>query len=444
MEKPFTNVHMHVFNTDCAPERFFRVLSSGFVNPLAGRIKGLIESRAGRALLKSLHRMMGSRDEQRRMARLLSFVQIGSKNSQLEIFQLALEAANQFDSSARLVGLTMNMDYMDSHQHLRKSFETQLEEVRDIKRYYPDRFFPFLGVDPRHRSGRELRDWVQRNFEAGFKHRGRAYPYFYGIKLYPAQGFFPFDPRLEETLAFAEEHDIPIMTHCTRGGSIYVGDNIQSLVPRQPLMIDRAGNQAIEAARVRAYERIACYYEAGHVKNNRYGLNGAACDLFSHPDNYTPLLEAFPRLKICLAHMGGTTEFVDAEKDKLTTKEAKSLISKEGQALRKLEGGTLWVDIIARMMRQYPQLYTDVSYSVSDFDKEVVIEKLTAFLGDPADEDALGRRVLFGTDFFMTEQEKQEVDLYRLMLGNERLKPWLAFMTRENPANYLSNIRDVV
>jgi len=142
--------------------------------------------------------------------------------------------------------------------------------------------------------------------------------------------------------------------------------------------------------------------------------------------------------------MGGTTEFVDAERDKVTAKEAKSLISKEGQALRKLEEGELWVDIIARMMRQYPQLYTDVSYSVSDFDKEAIVRKLIAFLGDPSDEDALGRRVLFGTDFFMTEQEKQEVDLYRLMLGNERLKPWLAFMTRENPANYLSNIRDVV
>lgn len=440
MEKPFTNVHMHVFNTDCAPERFFRVLSSSFVNPVAGYVKGLIESRAGRSALRSLYQLAASRDEQRRMARLLSFVQIGSKNSQLEIFQLALEAANQFDSSARLVGLTMNMDYMDSHQHLRKSFETQLEEVRDIKRYYPDRFFPFLGVDPRHRSGKELRDWVKRNFEAAFKHHGQTYAYFYGIKLYPAQGFFPFDPRLEETLAFAEEHDIPIMTHCTRGGSIYVGNNIQSLIPRQPLLISRAGNQAMAAARDRIYQRIARYYEAGHVKNNRYGLNGAACDLFSHPDNYTPLLEAFPRLKICLAHMGGTTEFVDAEKDKLKTKAEQSLISKEGQALRKLEGGELWVDIIARMMRQYPQLYTDVSYSVSDFDKEAIVEKLTAFMGDPADEDALGRRVLFGTDFFMTEQEKQEVDLYRLMLSNGALSPWLSYMTRENPANYLSNI----
>lgn len=429
MEKPFTNVHTHVFNTDCAPDRFLRVLSLGPLNVIAEPVKRLLESRAGMQIVGMLYTAFRNRDSQKALARYVSFLQIGSKGSQLEIFQHALQAGRQYDPAIRIVGLTMNMDFMDSQFSIRRPFDTQLEEVKNIKRYYPDHFFPFLGVDPRH-TARDLGEWVEKQLTAGFQHKGRVYPYFCGIKIYPAQGFFPFDPRLEPVYAFAESRDIPVMTHCTRSGSMYIGDYVRELLPRKPPVLPKQKNQTAEEAQERIYLRIQKFYEAGLVKNNKYGDNDVATDLFSHPENYIPVLEAFPKLKLCLAHMGGTTEFMDDVK-----------CDKDIQQLRQLEGGLKWLDHIRGMMRTYPHLYTDVSYTISDFEDPAVLDMAEAFLGKPEDPSALGHRVLFGTDFFMTEQESKESDLYGLLMTKDRLTPWRDALTRENPARYLSNIR---
>ncbi len=427
MEKPFTNVHTHIFNTDCAPDRFLRVLSLGALNIIAEPVKGLLESRVGMQIVGMLYTAFRSRDSQKALARYVSFLQIGSKGSQLEIFQHALQVGRHYDPAIRIVGLTMNMDFMDSQFSIRRPFDTQLEEVKNIKRYYPDHFFPFLGVDPRH-AVRDLGEWVEKQLTAGFQHKGKVYPYFCGIKIYPAQGFFPFDPRLEPVYAFAESHDIPVMTHCTRSGSMYIGDYVQELIPLKPPVLHAQKNPSTKDAQKRIYDRIQKYYDAELVKNNRYGDNDAATDLFSHPENYIPVLEAFPKLKLCLAHMGGTTEFVDT-------------VNPAIQKRRQLEGGRKWLDHIQEMMSTYPYLYTDISYTLSDFKNSDILTIAENFLGNPQEPNALGHRVLFGTDFFMTEQESKESDLYSLFMNNERLASWRDALTRENPARYLSNVR---
>ncbi len=427
--KPFTNTHIHIFNTDCAPERFFRILSTPWLNPVAGLTKALLDSPSGRKAIGFFY-TFAQKTSQKKWARLVSFIHAGSRNSQLEIFRMALEAGRLHDPSIRLVGLTLNMDFMDSKKSIRKSFETQLEEVRDIKRYYPDQFFPFLGIDPRHKSGMELKEWAEENLSSGFLRAGKPYPYFYGFKIYPAQGFFPFDPRLEEFYAYAEAYDLPVTTHCTRSGSTYIGNDIEAFLPKRPRMILPQGNPAAEMAREAIYARIQRYYAAQKVKNNRFGLNGAACDLFSHPQNYVPVLEAFPKLKLCLAHMGGSSEFLDQPE------------SEEVKQLRELEDKRKWLDHIRDMMKIYPRLFADISYTLSDFDKAEILDALIPFLEEKDREgNLLGKRILFGTDFFMTEQEKKEKSTYAALLENERLAPWLSDFTRDNPAAYLSNIR---
>jgi predicted TIM-barrel fold metal-dependent hydrolase len=383
-------------------------------------------------MINTLYRLT-DQAAQKKLARYLSFMQVGGKSSQREIFELALEIGKHHDPAIRLVALTLNMDHMDSIKDVRKSFETQLEEIRDIKRYYPDHFFPFLGVDPYHKSGKDLKEWAQKNLEYGFLRGDKPYPYFYGIKIYPAHGFFPFDRKLEQLYGFAEMYDIPIMTHCTRSGSMYIGDNIQDRIMKNPSMILPAGNQRAVDAGKKILERIERFYQAGLVRNNSLGNNINACNLFSHPENYIPVLEKFPGLKLCLAHMGGTTEFLPDEK-----------VSENVKKLRKLEQSGKWLDVIRNMMHQYPNLYTDVSYTLSDFDKKDIVDLLIGFLGDPNNPNALGHRVLFGTDYFMTEQEKKELDLYAILLNNDRLNPWADLLTRVNPARYMSNITDYV
>ena len=425
---PFTNVHMHIFNTDCAPQRFFRVLSLGWGNAFASLLKSALDSKSGRAVVDRLARMSNP-DTRRKLARYLAFMQVGGQSSQLEIFEQALAVGRQFDPSVRMVGLTLNMDYMDSPSDVRKSYETQLEEVRNIRRYYPRNFFPFLGIDPYHKTGIELKEWAQQNFESGFLRKGVALPYFFGIKLYPAHGFFPFDRGLEELYAYAEEYNLPVISHCTRSGSMYIGNDIQNRISRFPTFLNQAGTLPEAKACQRILDRIHRFYDAELVKNNPLGNNSQACDLFSHPENYIPVLEKFPNLKVCLAHMGGLTEFLDDQ-----------CAGKEVARLRKLEENGKWLDIIRQMMQTYPNLYTDISYTLSGFDSEPILKTFIDFLGNPADPHALGKRVLFGTDFFMTEQEKQESDLYSLLLRNEKLKPWITELTRNNPARFLSNL----
>jgi predicted TIM-barrel fold metal-dependent hydrolase len=86
-------------------------------------------------------------------------------------------------------------------------------------------------------------------------------------------------------------------------------------------------------------------------------------------------------------------------------------------------------------------LYTDISYTVSKLEEKRIIGQLTEF-ADAEDDSGrlLGHRILFGTDFFMTEQEKKEGDLYGLMLRSEGLKKWMDGFCRENVEGFVGLI----
>lgn len=447
MFKPITNAHIHVFDSRCAPERFFRVLPVGIVRRIARPLKSVLMSRAGTAIIRGLSWVVSSIHDSGSIARFLAFTKIGSERSQDDVYQLALNAGKKYDAAIRLIGLTLNMDHMDSvpSDPLNyKNYATQLEEIRDIKRRSPEHFYPFLCIDPRHRSGRDLRDWVEDQLTDGFEQKGKLYRYFYGLKIYPALGFFPFDPALEEVYAFAEEYGIPIMTHCTRGGSQYVGDDIEQLIPRDIrsiLMRPEIENDAFLNATREIQARIDAYYHDDRkwIENSRIGDNDKACDLFTHPQNYIPVLEKFPKLKICIAHMGGEGEFYHTEElaRRWEWKEGKVRGFRDLIKIRQVDP-VRWLDRIRELMQHYPSLYTDVSYTVSYFEKDRIVEQLRDFANTPdRNKRLLGHRILFGTDFFMTEQEKKEGDLYGLMVRSEGLKDWVDGFCRENVEGYV-------
>lgn len=423
MQAPFTNVHLHVFDTDCAPDRFLRVIPSKLVRMFSAPIKNMFEMRWVRKLINQLGKKVNAKSP---TGKYIAFLDIGLESSQLNIFEKVLAVGKQYDTQVRLVGLTLNMDYMDSISSKgQKSFDTQLQEVMQIKEYYPDNFFPFLCVDPRHKSGKDLLNWAKKYFEAGFTNGGTIYPYFYGIKMYPSLGFFPYDIRLEELYEYADKNAIPIMTHCTRSGSLYIGEYIESLIPREPKFLserkraDGSIPQGLLDAKKNIVDRIKTYYDKGWVKNNNLGDNDIACDLFGHPENYIPVLDRFPTLKICLAHLGGSNEILP------------TVDSHELKLIRKVDP-VLWSDRIIQMMKDYPNLYTDISYTLSDLNKPEIKSKILSILSNPE----LADRVLFGTDYFMTEQEQKESDLYQIAkdaFSNAEFD----LITRDNPQSFL-------
>lgn len=432
MSLPFTNVHIHIFNSACAPDRFLRILPVNFVRRFPAPIKSILGSKSGRKIIHGLNNIFTSRNSNRRseVDKYISFLDVGTEASQLEVFKRAFEAGLNFDPDIRIVALTMNMDYMDSQPSVKQiSFETQLEVVKDIKRYYPANFFPFLGIDPRHKAGNNLVHWARPYMETGVTDpkTSKAYPYFSGFKLYPALGFFPFDPRLEQLYQYAENNRLPVMTHCTRSGSQYIGNQIENLIPLTPPMISMEGNNNIETARTSIRQRIKAFKDKGWIRNSKLGANDIACDLFGNPENYIPVLEKYPSLKLCLAHMGGSSEILDAPKVKRNELGDIRFIDTPG-----------WFIRITEMMKVYPNLYTDISYTLSDFGNTdgAVYKRIVAFLNTPDNfGNLLGDRVLFGTDFFMTEQENRELKLYEVTIKN--LADWMDRIARVNPQKFM-------
>lgn len=237
MITPLTNSHIHIFDAECAPKNFLRVIPSKFIRKNPATIKWVLERKPVRKFIWWFNGKLNrkGRKNRKKLAKYISFLNMATQNGQIDIFRKALDVAKTYDSSARLVGLTLDMDYMDDNNAPKKRFCTQLDEVKQIKKYYPDNFFPFISVDPRARSGENIVRWIKKYVEFGLVSQAteKAYPFFSGIKMYPAHGFFPFDPRLDELYQYAAAKGIPVMFHCTRVGSLYVGSHIENLIPQK-------------------------------------------------------------------------------------------------------------------------------------------------------------------------------------------------------------------
>ena len=433
----FTNTHIHIFNTQCVPHNFLRVVPQKTLRKIAPQLISILSSSGGKAIIQFLAKRgaeKGSAQYQLK-DKFISFLNIGLQNRQQDVFEIEYKTTRSVDPEARMVVLTMNMDYMDDVTPP-MNFVTQIEDVKNIKRYYADSFFPFYGIDPRHLSGQSGLKIVKEQMETGINDKGTYYPYFVGLKLYPALGYFPFDKRLMEVYKYAEDNLIPLMSHCTRVGSQYIGRDITNLIPKKldslfpPLINDRVSN-----AKNNIEARIDAYYKKGWIKTSEIGDNDFACDLFGHPENYIPLLEHFPNLKICLAHMGGSNEIDVTKKDASLN------------AIREKIDPVPWFDLIKDMMYNYPNMYTDISYTLSSFAEknQVVLNKTIALMQTPdKNGQPLAYRILFGTDFFMTEQEMREKELLELAkvkmsgLTTTNGENYWDLLTRQNPKNYLN------
>lgn len=429
---PFTNIHIHVFNTECAPDNFLRIITSNFVRKHPKTFKSIIDKRFTRGLIRQLAKWGANKKGKDRgsVDKYISFLEVGTTNRQLDIYRDALLVAQKYDPQCRLIGLSLDMDYMDDKGRPPKNFNTQLKELKQIKKYYPDHFFPFVCVDPRGHAGQLMVNWMKKFFENGMRspETGMVRPYFAGIKMYPALGFFPFDPRLDEMYAYAEREGIPIMTHCTRVGSQYIGPSIESLIPHEVDMIQPENSASPEFIKAKSeiHARIERYYSQNPswIKNNDYGDNDLACDLFGHPQNYIPVMLKYPKLKICLAHMGGDDQIELMSPEKASKNE-----------IIKLDGYN-WASLVKELMLTFPNLYTDISYTLAKLDEEKVRIEIRDWL-QSADQEgkSLSERVLFGTDFYMTEREARESELYQK--AQNQLTEWMTVMSRDNCERYL-------
>lgn len=199
---------------------------------------------------------------------------------------------------------------------------------------------------------------------------------FRGIKIYPNLGYRPDHPKLMKIYKMCIEGNFPVVTHCSPGG-IW-----------------------------------------------KYGLSNKERRANSEPLNYKRILDTpgYQMLKLNLAHFGGSEEWVR---------------HLSGRAEPKKE--TPWVKTIYDMITSgnYPNLYTDISYTVFTPKVQGLYIDLVDYLKVLLSHPLVRKRVLFGSDYYMVEREsisEKEVSLLlRSRLGEDLYKQ----IAYTNPREFL-------
>jgi predicted TIM-barrel fold metal-dependent hydrolase len=380
----------------------------------------------------------------------------------------------QYPLDTKFVVLPMDMKYMAAGL-VPIGLDKQMKGLENIKGNHPKQILPFVAVDPRRIRDKkepkkyfdwtastpcgdvELKDCVIKDYIEG---EG-----FSGFKIYPAMGYYPFDPDLLPLWKYAAKKGIPIMTHCIRGPIFYRGLK-KPAWDTHPIFTDFSGKELF----------------LPQIKNIDFVVN------FTHPLNFLCLLDkslltkavgqsnievqklfgykkiastdpdAAPEftidcdlsnLKICLGHFGGEDEwqrYLDMDRfnpaaclDKFPFKGIDFFNAQgddpKGSAPGKIEQVWKFVDwysIICSLMIQYENVYADISFILHD---PGILPLLKKTLNFP--NTRLRERVLYGTDFYVVRNYKSDRDmLAELFAGLDEDE--FDQIARYNPKKFLS------
>lgn len=314
-----TNCHIHLFTTKHSPRYFpFRLVVIFRRFPWIVRFLRWLSSFLPYTWLYEW------------MVRLEAFHATGSRKDQEAVLK---EVMHYYPSSARFVVLPMDMKLI-GYGPVEEDIREQHEELARLSRNdrYRGKLIPFATIYP----GREgaVAEFRKRIEEDRFR----------GLKLYPKLGYMPDDDLLmREVYPYCEEHGLPVLSHCSRGG-------------------------------------------VGHADWDQYRRDRA-----TEPGAFVPVLTEFPELRVNLAHFGGEADWRSYLTDGFDPDDPKA---------RARNWVSRIVDMITDPEERFANLYTDISYTIFKFGDYNPLLRL--FLDDPK----LYERILFGSDFYMTRQER--------------------------------------
>lgn len=364
------------------------------------------------------------------------FVNLGryasySKQGQSKVFDL-LEKT--YDPSTKFVVLPMDMDYMEAGKPT-LNYMQQLDELLKVAKNNKDQLLPFIFLDPRRLA--ETCDLKGMDCYENYFKRNLSKQKFFGIKMYPALGYFPFDKQLIDCYKFAQEHQIPIITHCIEGTVFYRGKKKKEWNQHPILKYTKDKNEG------------PIPIPLPQKKNYDFTTN------FTHPLNYHCLLDKdllsdylgeetdLSKLKICLAHFGGTKEWNRYSEDNWNNYNNNiSHVSKNEYLNRKIKNtlnhgskrtiwwNASWLSIIYDLMIQYEGVYTDISFIIFN-------QELFPLLKYLLQDEKVSHKILFGTDYYVVAQKNTEKALYqnlRSYIGEDLFLK----IANENPKRFLS------
>lgn len=414
----YYNVHTHIFDADCLPDG---IMGDGMALKAIRFAKKVKDQRFINWILPSfLHLLSGIlgftkfKMQAARVKRVEKLALAITKGSQEGVYKELIETYKKDGlNNFRFVVLCQDMDH-NCYQNNHKNILAQMEEVSRMRRSYGAECLPFVGIDPRHAPELNTsRDIAKIYIEQKS---------FVGIKIYPASGFFPTDPKLDRVFKYAEENDLPIMIHFNVG-VIFYRKNLSDVNAAAGVMF--------------------------HTKDNAlFQMN------FANPILFEKVLQKYPKLKLCFAHFSGDYDVDELNKINQnpqmlthflthTSYPPEFLEAKEGRGKKKVMA--YWHAYIRDVLiPKYDNVYTDISYQLADKSDEFRM-RIKDYLNN---SPKLRERILFGTDFYVHVKEgKEEAELIPLVrdLFGQSLFDQIASI---NAAKYLSSkvytFKDVV
>jgi hypothetical protein len=134
--------------------------------------------------------------------RYAALVETAINKYQSQVFE---KLNSNYSADARFVVLTMNFDYMSGETAAGQynSYDTQLHEVLDVKRMFPEKLLPFLFIDPRR--CKECMDQLHHYFDPKIR---EVWPESRSIRPW----VLSIHPAMKDVYAFAVDHELPIIT----------------------------------------------------------------------------------------------------------------------------------------------------------------------------------------------------------------------------------------
>lgn len=312
------DIHCHIFNHECVPNGFLKVRL-----PFTDRFLTFLENVTG------IFGKLFDNDDISNTSYFLNMF----KQDMPYIYRKLL---SYFPDNAVFCPLTMDMHGIRGKQTF--SFQQQIKFTLELQNEYPSKLIPFLCLNPRNPR---MDEYFHRYINFYSLNNG-----FWGVKIYPAMGYLPSDPRLMSIFSICDTFGIPITTHCSKAIVKTTDHRLKNI---KGMKLDAGGN-----------------VDEFCIKSKWFWREKDYSKFFNHPKNWEVVLNKFPTLKLNFAHFGGFEQ-----------------------------GDNTWYVRILDMMKRYPNVYADVSYILGDYDK---LESLRSLITSC---DVAWTRTLYGTDYYM-------------------------------------------
>lgn len=311
-DKTIFNCHIHTFTIKHVPKNY--------IHPVLSK---LIQYQIIRKPLLFLLSLIDPFDNRDSIQRYGNLVDISTNKKQADILDIVKK---YYPTDTRFAVMPMDMTFMGKGE-LPRSIAQQHEELANLAKQSNGTVIPFAAIDPRHPTlAQDLKDlFINSKYGINFT----------GIKLYPALGYRPgHDKSLDTVFAFADEHNLPVMVHCSRGG----------------------------------------------IRHDDF--NKAKANSYSDPNNYRAVLNEWKNLRLCLGHFGGPEVWKNY--------------------LENPSGNDTWLSSILEMIKEYDNLYADISSTIFSFQQNAPILKVLL------QDSEIQKKVLLGSDYYMAEQFRFE------------------------------------